>query len=53
MEDSGVSVYRDLNRANWDERALAPGPDDRLLGFVDDPAFLSEVGRPTGSRSVA
>jgi SAM-dependent methyltransferase len=37
--------YRDLNRANWDERAPAhatsPGYD--VQRFVDDPAFIGEV----------
>ena len=42
MED-----YRDVNRANWDERvaAHAASPDYALSRFSDDPAFLSEVVR--------
>ena len=47
VEDSGVSDYRDINKARWDERAPAhaASPDYNLQGFVDDPAFLSEVVR--------
>jgi SAM-dependent methyltransferase len=47
VEDSGVSDYRDVNRASWDERAPAhaASPDYNLQGFVDDPGFLSEVVR--------
>jgi SAM-dependent methyltransferase len=47
VEDSGVSDYRDINKASWDERAPAhaASPDYNLQGFVDDPAFLSEVVR--------
>ena len=39
--------YRDVNRANWDERvaAHAASPDYALARFSDDPAFLSEVVR--------
>jgi SAM-dependent methyltransferase len=39
--------YRDINRANWDERAPAhaTSPDYNLQGFVDDPGFLSHVVR--------
>ena len=37
--------YRDVNRANWDERAAAhaASPDYLVSRFTDDPAFLSEV----------
>ena len=37
--------YRDVNRANWDERAAAhaASPDYSVSRFTDDPAFLSEV----------
>ena len=37
--------YRDVNRANWDERAAAhaASPDYSVARFTDDPAFLSEV----------
>lgn len=47
VEDSGVSDYRDINKANWDERAPAHAAslDYNLQGFVDDPAFISEVVR--------
>ena len=40
MED-----YRDVNRANWDERvpAHAASPDYAVARFTDDPSFLSEV----------
>ena len=40
MED-----YRDVNRANWDDRvaAHAASPDYAVSRFTDDPAFLSEV----------
>jgi SAM-dependent methyltransferase len=39
--------YREINRANWDERAPAhaTSPDYNLQGFVDDPAFVSHVVR--------
>jgi SAM-dependent methyltransferase len=42
MED-----YRDVNRANWDERvaAHAASPDYAVSQFTDDPSFLSEVVR--------
>ena len=37
--------YRDVNRANWDERAAAhaASPDYSVSRFTEDPAFLSEV----------
>jgi SAM-dependent methyltransferase len=37
--------YRDVNRANWDERAAAhaASPDYAVSRFTDDPAFLSGV----------
>jgi SAM-dependent methyltransferase len=37
--------YRDVNRANWDERAAAhaASPDYSVARFTEDPAFLSEV----------
>jgi hypothetical protein len=37
--------YREVNRANWDERAAAhaASPDYSVSRFTDDPAFLSEV----------
>jgi SAM-dependent methyltransferase len=41
----GVSDYRDINRANWDERAPAhaTSPDYDVQGFIDDPAFIGHV----------
>lgn len=37
--------YRDINRASWDERAPAHAmsPDYNVQGFIDDPAFISDV----------
>jgi SAM-dependent methyltransferase len=37
--------YRDVNRANWDDRvaAHAASPDYAVSRFTEDPAFLSEV----------
>jgi SAM-dependent methyltransferase len=37
--------YRDVNRANWDERvaAHAASPDYAVSRFTDDPSFLSQV----------
>jgi SAM-dependent methyltransferase len=37
--------YRDVNRANWDDRvaAHAASPDYSVSRFTEDPAFLSEV----------
>lgn len=42
-----VNEYRDINRANWDERAPvhAASPDYAVERFVDDPEFLSDVVR--------
>lgn len=42
-----VTEYRDLNRANWDERAPAhaASPDYALDRFVADPEYLSDVVR--------
>ena len=42
-----MSDYRELNRANWDERAPAhaASPDYAFARFVDDPSFLSDVVR--------
>jgi len=47
VEHSGVDEYRDINKANWDERAPAhaASPEYNLQGFLDDPAFISEVVR--------
>jgi len=43
----GVDDYRDINRANWDERAPAhaASPDYNLQGLVDDPELISHVVR--------
>jgi SAM-dependent methyltransferase len=40
-----VDDYRDVNRANWDERvpAHAASPDYAVSRFTEDPSFLSEV----------
>ncbi|MEO6144952.1 MAG: class I SAM-dependent methyltransferase [Dermatophilaceae bacterium] len=40
-----VYDYRDINRANWDERAPAhaASPDYNVQGFVDDPAYIGDV----------
>jgi SAM-dependent methyltransferase len=40
-----VEDYRDVNRANWDERVPAhtASPDYAVARFTDDPSFLSEV----------
>jgi SAM-dependent methyltransferase len=37
--------YRDVNRANWDDRvaAHAASPDYAVSRFTEDPSFLSEV----------
>lgn len=42
-----MTDYRDLNRANWDERAPAhaASPDYAVERFAADPAFLSDVVR--------
>jgi SAM-dependent methyltransferase len=39
--------YRDINRANWDERAPAhaTSPDYNVQRFVDDPSFIGDVVR--------
>ena len=39
--------YRDINRANWDERAPAhaESPDYALEKFREDPTFISDVIR--------
>jgi SAM-dependent methyltransferase len=41
----GVGDYRDINRANWDERAPAhaASPDYNVQGFIQDPALISQV----------
>jgi SAM-dependent methyltransferase len=43
----GVADYRDINRANWDERAPAhaASPDYDVQGFIDNPGLISEVVR--------
>jgi SAM-dependent methyltransferase len=43
----GVPDYRDINRANWDERAPAhaASPDYNVQGFIDDPGLISHVLR--------
>jgi len=40
-----MADYRDVNRANWDERvpAHAASPDYAVERFSEDPAFLSGV----------
>jgi SAM-dependent methyltransferase len=42
-----VADYRQVNRANWDERVPAhtASPDYAVSRFVSDPAFLSDVVR--------
>jgi SAM-dependent methyltransferase len=42
-----VADYRDLNRANWDDRVPAHlrSQDYSVQRFIDDPAFLSHVVR--------
>jgi SAM-dependent methyltransferase len=42
-----VEDYRDINRANWDERAPAhaASPDYNVRGFIEDPGFISQVVR--------
>ena len=42
-----VSDYRDLNRANWDDRVPAhlASPDYAVERFVTDPDFISDVVR--------
>jgi hypothetical protein len=43
----GVNHYRDINKANWDERAPAhaASPDYNVQGFIDDPELISHVVR--------
>jgi SAM-dependent methyltransferase len=40
-----VEDYRDVNRANWDDRvaAHAASPDYAVSRFTEDPSFLSDV----------
>jgi SAM-dependent methyltransferase len=47
MED-----YRDVNRANWDDRvsAHAASPDYAVARFADDPSFVSDVVRFDAAR---
>jgi SAM-dependent methyltransferase len=42
-----VDDYREINRANWDQRAPAhvASPDYKVQAFIDDPAFISDVVR--------
>jgi len=42
-----VTDYRDVNRANWDERAPAhaASPDYGLKRYAEDPSFLSDTVR--------
>jgi SAM-dependent methyltransferase len=42
-----VPDYRELNRANWDDRVAAHlgAPEYAVQRFIDDPAFLSHVVR--------
>lgn len=42
-----MSDYREVNRANWDERVPAhvASPDYAVRRFVSDPAFISDVVR--------
>jgi len=42
-----VSDYRDVNRANWDERAPAhaASPDYNVERYVQDPAYIGEIVR--------
>ncbi|MFC3737986.1 class I SAM-dependent methyltransferase [Paractinoplanes deccanensis] len=42
-----MTDYRDVNRANWDERAAAhaASPDYAVSRFAEDKAYLSEVVR--------
>jgi 2-polyprenyl-3-methyl-5-hydroxy-6-metoxy-1,4-benzoquinol methylase len=43
----GVEDYREVNRANWDERAPAhaTSPDYNVQGYIDDPALIGHVVR--------
>jgi SAM-dependent methyltransferase len=57
-----MADYRELNRANWDDRVPVhlASPDYRVQRFIDDPEYLSEVvrfdlpllGEVTGLRGV-
>ena len=40
---AGMQDYRDVNRANWDDRVAAhvASPDYAVSRFTEDPAFLS------------
>jgi hypothetical protein len=42
-----VNHYRDINKANWDERAPAhaASPGYNVQGFIDDPELISHVVR--------
>jgi SAM-dependent methyltransferase len=42
---TGVADYRDLNRANWDDRVPVhlASPDYHVQRFIDDPEYLSDV----------
>ena len=42
-----MADYREVNRANWDDRVAAhvASPDYAVRRFVSDPAFISEVVR--------
>jgi hypothetical protein len=44
---AAVADYRELNRANWDDRVPAhvASADYAVQRFLDDPAFLSDVVR--------
>jgi SAM-dependent methyltransferase len=44
---TGVEDYRELNRANWDDRVPVhvASPDYHLQRFIDDPEYLSDVVR--------
>src|SRR5215472_9056035 len=44
---TGMTDYREVNRANWDERVPAhvASPDYAVGQFTSDPGFLSEVVR--------
>ncbi|MEV5960861.1 class I SAM-dependent methyltransferase [Kribbella sp. NPDC051952] len=47
MRQFGVTDYRDVNRANWDERVPAhvASPSYHVASFEQDPSYLSEVVR--------
>jgi SAM-dependent methyltransferase len=46
-DSTGMTDYRDVNRASWDERVPAhvESPDYQVAQFLADPSFLSEVVR--------